>query len=111
MPGMMQAESLQRWIEYMFSQPVPWSSISLELPWFLQEPEVLSIKVLGFGNHRNDNWFRQRFSMDVKIVGSRFGKQQESRTVLKVLPHRLLIIYKKGKQKPFQWRNLVGTTV
>lgn len=49
--------------------------------------------------------------MDVKIVGSRFGKEQESHTVLKELPNRLLIIYKKEKQKPLQWRNLVGTTI
>lgn len=35
--------------------------------------------------------------MDVKTIGSKFGREQESHTVLKALPHRLLIIKKKRR--------------
>ena len=49
--------------------------------------------------------------MDVKTIGSKFGREQVSRTVLKALPHRLLINYKKEKEESLQWGNLVGTSL
>lgn len=49
--------------------------------------------------------------MDVKTIGSKFGREQVSLTVLEVLPHRLLINYKKEKEKSLQWGNLVGTSL
>lgn len=47
--------------------------------------------------------------MDVKTTGSRFGRKHGSHMILKVLSHRLLINYKKEKEKSWQWGNLVAT--
>lgn len=49
--------------------------------------------------------------MDVKSIGSKFGREQASLTVLEVLPHSLLINYKKDREKSLQCGNLVGTSL
>lgn len=48
--------------------------------------------------------------MDVKTTESKFGREQDSHTVLKALHHRLLINYKKEKEKSLQRRDLLGTS-
>lgn len=91
-------------------------AIVLFLPW-----SSLSTLFLGF--HSNQQCSIKRLwsseTMKIKMIQAKDSQwmsktlgqnlDQESHRGLKVLPHRLLINYKKEKEKSRQWRNLVGT--
>ena len=70
---------------------------------------VIELEKSPFGNHKSNNWFKQKTSVAVKTSGGKYDEKQDTEASLKSLVPRYLLIT-GGQRVTLQWQRALQPT-